>query len=94
MVNRIATFLTVCLMAVSIAGQANGQVEIKVKNDQLPDDLSSLPPVLLGQTATFNFGEEIITILTSPCDGFIVGIELVWCSANGFNGQTVEQSIA
>ena len=84
----IGTLLILLLTAESALGQAL----IVVKNDQLPDDMEGFSGTL-GLLGAFNFQEEQLVYLTSPCDGFIVAIDILVASGNGYFGQSVEQSL-
>ena len=84
----IGTLLILLLTAESALGQAL----IVVKNDQLPDDMEGFSGTL-GLLGALNFGEEQLVYLTSPCDGFIVAIDILVASGNGYFGQSVEQSL-
>lgn len=62
---------------------------VVVKNDQLPDNLVGFNGTL-GVVGAFNFNEEANVWLTTPCDGNIIEIQILWYSG-GFSGQSVEQ---
>jgi hypothetical protein len=79
------------LVVGSLTGGVFAQNTIVLKNDKLPDNLVGFNGnvVIVG---AWNFNEEALVYLTSPCDGNIVEIQILWYSA-GAAGQTVEQEL-
>ena len=72
--------------AVLCCGTA-GANEVTVQNDSLTN--SSQGVIVPG----FAAGEAAATWLTSPCDGNLVGVDVLWRSLNGGAAQSVEQEI-
>jgi len=62
-------------------------VEIVVQNDRLVDNSTA------AVQAGFVAGESAAAWLTSPCDGNIVAVQILWRSQFGGAGQSIEDSI-
>lgn len=89
---RRLTGFAVCGLALiaAFASQSSAQLVV-VKNDGLPDNLVGFNGTL-GIVGAFDFNEEANVWLTTPCDGNIIEIQILWYSA-GESGPTVEQSL-
>jgi uncharacterized repeat protein (TIGR01451 family) len=74
------------LMAAVVAGHATA-AEVTVKNDSLVDNGAAVIQ------AGFIAGEKGASWLTSPCDGNIVAVQVLWLSLTGGGGQTLGGSI-
>lgn len=91
----------VCSLATSGFGQSgcpnstfqNCSSCVVAKNDSLRDCLNDGQAVTFGLQAWFNGNEEVNVWLTSPCDGNIVGIQILWASPGRDQAQFLEQSI-
>jgi len=77
---------TVCALVGAFALPAFGD-EVSVQNDSLEaGDNASVCPCFVG-------GEEAAVWLTSPCDGTIVALQIMWRSQFGGAAQVLEDSI-
>ncbi len=74
------------LAAVLTTGPA-WAVETEVRNDSLN------PPATGVVVGDFNVGEMAAVTLTSPCDGSIVAVQILWLSALGGATDTLEENI-
>lgn len=99
--HYFAGIALVCSFATSGFGQSgcpnstfqNCSSCVVVKNDSLRDCLNDGQAVTFGLQAWFNGNEEANVWLTSPCDGNIVAIQILWASPGRDQAQFLEQSI-
>ena len=79
--------LPMSLLPLAICAASAIGAEVTVKNDSLVDNSSAIIE------AGFVIGEKGASWLTSPCDGNIVAVQVLWLSAAGNTGQTLGGSI-
>ncbi|SFN24477.1 DUF11 domain-containing protein [Dokdonella immobilis] len=77
----------ISLFPLAICAASAIGAEVTVKNDSLIDNSSAIVE------AGFVSGEKGASWLTSPCDGNIVAVQVLWLSASGGTGQTLGGSI-
>ncbi|MFH1416926.1 MAG: hypothetical protein ABII12_01380 [Planctomycetota bacterium] len=83
--GRCVALCAGALLVMSVAAPA-GAEEVIVQNDTY-----TVPPA--GLEANFAPGEQAGVLLTSPCDGAIVALQVGWASVSGLTGFSFERNI-